>query len=412
MTIEKFQELIESSEGKTLDFKTEFYDFDTDSDVKKKNYVSEFIKDILSIYNTQREGNGYLIFGVLEKNGKAIDLVGVSNLPDDAVLQDKLKDKVKPVPDFILHQVEFEGKKFGIIEIYLPSFNSPSMAIRDFGNIKKDEVYIRKGSTKAKATPEETKRVYEWLEELEHTRKRKVENKDQLIEFIDESLKDDSVFDLANSMIFERGREIGLTDDEVQILIIQRTKIKNALFEIDVRVFVILLGIGLLVAVYFIVAAVLENNTSNKFREKVELLLSKNKSQQARDSLMLMATEIDNFSEIKKLIIEHEIDDYLHNNDFKNAIKSLNWHSLPNVKTSFAQSSSTNSKEAIVRGYNQEANWRNTNATRIFNEISLSDSAELGDYIIDFIIAPTAFYQGDSLVLDSTRIRKMRELIK
>lgn len=412
MTLEKFLELINSSESKTLDFKSEFYDFETDSDVKKKNYISEFIKDILSIYNTQREGNGYLIFGVTEKNGKVIDLVGVSDLPDDAVLQDKIKDKVKPVPDFIFHHVEYEGKKFGVIEIYLPSFNGPSMAIRDFGNIRKDEVYIRKGSTKAKATPEETKRVYEWLEELEHTRKRKIENKDQLIEFIDESLKDDLVFDLANPMIFERGREIGLTDDEVQIIIIQRRKVRNSPADLDAgKFFLVVLVISVIAGIYFITTAILENSISNKFKGQVERMLSQNRSQEARDSLMLMADDIDNFSEIKKLIIQHEIDINLKENDFINAIKSLNWHGLPNIKTNFAQASSSN-RASTVRYYNQEANWRNNHAIRILNEISLTDSSELADYLIDFIIVPSAFYQGDSLVFDYTEIRKMKSLLK
>ncbi len=36
MTLEKFLELINSSESKTLDFKSEFYDFETDSDVKRR----------------------------------------------------------------------------------------------------------------------------------------------------------------------------------------------------------------------------------------------------------------------------------------------------------------------------------------------------------------------------------------
>ncbi len=412
MDIKKFQDLINSSESKTLDFKREFYDFETDSDVKRKNQTSEFIKDILSIYNTQREGNGYLIFGIQEKNGKPIDLIGIEHLPDESILQDKIKDKVKPVPDFILHQIEFEEKKFGIIEIYLPSFNSPSIAVRDYGNIKKDEVYIRKGSTKAKATPEEIKKVYQWLEELEHTRKRKVENKEQLIDFIDESLKDDSIFDLANSMIFERGREIGMTDDEVQILIIQRTKANSPVDINPLKFFLFAITIGALVVIYFIVSGVLESNVSNKFKAKVEVMLSQNRSQEARDSLMLMADQIDNFLEVKKIIIQHDIDSHLRNNDFKNAIKTLNWHILPNVKTSFSEASSISNKKSVINYYNREANWRNANATRIFNEISLSDSSELAIYLIDFMIVPTAFYQGDSLVLDSTGILIMKELLK
>ncbi len=157
------------------------------------------------------------------------------------------------------------------------------MAIRDFGNIRKDEVYIRKGSTKAKATPEETKRVYEWLEELEHTRKRKIENKDQLIEFIDESLKDDLVFDLANPMIFERGREIGLTDDEVQIIIIQRRKVRNSPADLDAgKFFLVVLVISVIAGIYFITTAILENSISNKFKGQVERMLSQNRSQRQR----------------------------------------------------------------------------------------------------------------------------------
>src|SRR4051812_444009 len=100
ITINEFEKLLESSENQFLDFKSKIYDFDND-----ERATSKFIKDIIAFSNTPRRKKGYIVFGVkvLEDGTKVHE--GIPKLIDDAILQQKIKDKVTPIPKFNFYPI-------------------------------------------------------------------------------------------------------------------------------------------------------------------------------------------------------------------------------------------------------------------------------------------------------------------
>jgi len=75
------KKLLKEDEGPCLDFKSEPYRLDT-------NYFKAvFIKDIVSMANTPREGSAYIVIGVRVNTDRSKTVIGVTEHPDDADLQ-------------------------------------------------------------------------------------------------------------------------------------------------------------------------------------------------------------------------------------------------------------------------------------------------------------------------------------
>jgi len=75
--------LLWESEGTTLDFKSEQYQFSGSTEDKK----SELLKDILAFANAFRRTDAYIIVGEKEIRGMHAEVVGVSNHLEDAHIQ-------------------------------------------------------------------------------------------------------------------------------------------------------------------------------------------------------------------------------------------------------------------------------------------------------------------------------------
>lgn len=148
MTIDKFKELLTRPEGPCIDFKREQYDLLSD---KEGIYTAKFIKDIIALSNTIREETAFIIFGVEESNGQK-NLIGINNLLDDSIFQDKIKDKVSPKPKFYSYSIALNGYVFGIIEIPIVKYSEPICAIKNLKGIEAGKVYCRRGSINAEAT--------------------------------------------------------------------------------------------------------------------------------------------------------------------------------------------------------------------------------------------------------------------
>jgi predicted HTH transcriptional regulator len=119
MTTELFEQLLnQRNENIILDFKKSFYKFTEGADKNIKDLEDgKFIKDIISFYNTKRESEAYIIIGVEHhKDGKKT-LLGLDEYYDNAKLQDKIKDKVNPIPIFEYSIFEYKGKDYGIVTI-------------------------------------------------------------------------------------------------------------------------------------------------------------------------------------------------------------------------------------------------------------------------------------------------------
>ena len=146
-------QLLTRQESNNLDFKSQQYRFDAD---KKK---SEFIKDILAMANTPRDGSAYILLGVSEMYGKAIDVVGVDEHHDESTLSGIVSGKVRPAPQFSYRQVSCDGKDLGLIEIPNLQPGGPFTPMRDFGSIRKGAFYIRRNSANVEASGDDVKRI-------------------------------------------------------------------------------------------------------------------------------------------------------------------------------------------------------------------------------------------------------------
>jgi hypothetical protein len=143
------EELLYEEEGTTLDFKREQYKYSGASDYEK----SELLKDILAFSNAWRGGDAYLLIGVEEvKGGKSL-VIGIEEELDDAQLQQFVNGKTQRPIDFEYRTVLVEGKKVGVIRI--PVQTRPFYIAKDYGKLKRNVVYIRRGSSTGEANPDE-----------------------------------------------------------------------------------------------------------------------------------------------------------------------------------------------------------------------------------------------------------------
>ncbi|MBP7283137.1 MAG: tetratricopeptide repeat protein [Leptospiraceae bacterium] len=171
MNKELFEYLLSQPESDTLDFKSEFYDFSGDTEKAKEAKESKFIKDIISFANTKKDKSSYIIVGIKEnETTKEKEFLGVIAHPDDANLQEKIKDKVYPVPEFLYYPYTYKNQQFGIIEILIPKYSEePYYCKKDYiGGLLKSELYFRRGSSNAEATPEEERHIREWFKSLKN----------------------------------------------------------------------------------------------------------------------------------------------------------------------------------------------------------------------------------------------------
>ena len=153
MTNEELDFLLNAGEGTALDFKREQYAFQRANNSDK----SELLKDILAFANSWRENKAYILIGVDEVEGGRGKVVGITDHLDDADLQQFVNSKSQRPVDFSYNSFSVEDLEIGIIEI--PLQECPTYLKRDFGNLKKDTVYIRRGSSTDTANLDEVARM-------------------------------------------------------------------------------------------------------------------------------------------------------------------------------------------------------------------------------------------------------------
>lgn len=147
MDINLLTVLLNESESTSLDFKRDQYRFVGATDNEK----SELLKDILAFANAWRHADAYILIGIDEKQGNSI--VGVSSHFDDASLQQFVSSKTQKPLLFSYETVTYQGKEIDVLMI--PLQERPLYLKKDFGSLKKDTVYIRRGSSTDIASPTE-----------------------------------------------------------------------------------------------------------------------------------------------------------------------------------------------------------------------------------------------------------------
>ncbi|MBI4910940.1 MAG: ATP-binding protein [Acidobacteria bacterium] len=154
MTKELFESLLYEEEGTTIDFKKEQYRFVKASDEEK----SELLKDILGFANAWRRSNTYILIGVEEVRGGKSHVIGIdaSDHLDDHSLQQFVNNLVNTPVRFQYRAFTYEGKHVGIFVID-DGQQRPIHLKKNYGKLKKDEVYVRYGSSTEPrpATPSE-----------------------------------------------------------------------------------------------------------------------------------------------------------------------------------------------------------------------------------------------------------------
>lgn len=181
MNIDEFDNLLKNPESNILDFKRCQYDFSNDTgDIK----TAAFVKDIISFSNTIRTVPAYIILGVgiLESGEK--QLFGLDKNIDDSVFQEKIKNKVIPIPFFQYYTIQYKEKNFGVIEIPVKKYNEPISGTIKMKRIEPGKIYMRRNSSNSEALGREIIMIYKWLESLpfEHMQLRSLtENISQIL---------------------------------------------------------------------------------------------------------------------------------------------------------------------------------------------------------------------------------------
>lgn len=134
-------QLLYESESEVLDFKEQQYAFAGADDDQK----SELLKDILGFANAWRRSEAYILIGVREvTDGKSI-AVGINQHLQDHSLQQFVNTKTNRPVQFSYETVAFEDKSVGVITIQQQQ--RPFWLTKNYGGLKKDEVYVRRGSS-------------------------------------------------------------------------------------------------------------------------------------------------------------------------------------------------------------------------------------------------------------------------
>ncbi|KAF0200870.1 MAG: hypothetical protein FD170_3151 [Bacteroidetes bacterium] len=163
MRIETFENILNNPESDILDFKREQYDFFNNSN---EINTAKFVKDIVSFCNTIRTETGYIILGVsITENGEK-ELIGIDKFVDDAIFQEKIKNKVTPVPYFSYSTIKFKDKIFGVFEFPVKKYEEPIFPTVKMKGLELGKVYYRRGSSNSEAVGREVILINKWLESL------------------------------------------------------------------------------------------------------------------------------------------------------------------------------------------------------------------------------------------------------
>jgi hypothetical protein len=141
MTPEQLERLLYEEESPTLDFKRDQYAFSKASEEEK----SELLKDILGFVNCWRRADAFILIGVEDVQGGRGIVHGISDHLQDHSLQQFVNNLTNRPVQFGYEACEIEGKQVGVIRIEMQ--RRPVFLKRDYGKLKKGEVYVRRGSS-------------------------------------------------------------------------------------------------------------------------------------------------------------------------------------------------------------------------------------------------------------------------
>ena len=134
-----------------MDFKEKFYALKQDKD--------DFIKDIISFANNLQKKDKFIIFGVRD-NDYCVCGIDLSTVPNIAILENLLFEKVEPEITLMLDSLLIDDKLVAYIKIPTTNNNQPYMIKNECGRAKKGDIFIRKGSINTRATRKDLDYIY------------------------------------------------------------------------------------------------------------------------------------------------------------------------------------------------------------------------------------------------------------
>lgn len=159
MIIDKklIETLLEQNESVILDFKRKQYSFQEASNYEK----SELLKDILAFSNSERKSDAFILIGVEENKDNKSKVIGVNKHLNESNIQEFVNKKTNRPIMFSYNTMNYDNNKIDIISI--PIQQRPYFIRKNFGKVKENTVYIRRGSSTDIADPDEISKMISGL---------------------------------------------------------------------------------------------------------------------------------------------------------------------------------------------------------------------------------------------------------
>lgn len=149
-TLDNFRNFIKGQTGEhnSIDFKEKWIE------------SAKLVKEMLAIGNS---GGGIIVFGVKEKEDKSFSYEGIEEIVDKAKISNDIKNYISTelqyeVYDFVYDSSEYEklqNHKYQMMVIEDSPRFIPFMSMKESTNLKKNRIYIRRGTSCEEATREE-----------------------------------------------------------------------------------------------------------------------------------------------------------------------------------------------------------------------------------------------------------------
>lgn len=149
-TLDKFREFLHAQMGEhnTIDFKSQWIE------------GAALAKEMLALANSQ---GGFIIFGVAENEDKSININGLPEIKDKAVISNGIKNFISSnlkyeIYDFSYTTSEYEAlnnKNFQMLVVEDTPQYIPFLSKKDSGSLKQNLIYIRRGTSCEVANEEE-----------------------------------------------------------------------------------------------------------------------------------------------------------------------------------------------------------------------------------------------------------------
>jgi predicted HTH transcriptional regulator len=102
---------------------------------------------------------------------------GLKRNIDDAILQDQIKTRVYPIPQFSYAVITYKGLEYGIIEIPLKRYPEPISPVVRMKGLEPGKIYMRRGSSNSEAIGKEVLLIDRWIKsvKLDHDAKGEID---------------------------------------------------------------------------------------------------------------------------------------------------------------------------------------------------------------------------------------------